>query len=352
MLDEELRVLKGQIPFLGIQQTAIEWTQVPLQPDSEAEKLWLSQEVILANDAQADGRVRALGLEHLAVAAGVRHTALAPLNSGGHMLGYMQVGNKQGGNPFDQDDMRMLAIIAGQVAPLIENTGLVQQSRRRALRAETLRRIASLTASTATLEEIIKFSVQDLARLLQAEMAFALLLDEKKGELRLYRASLFGVNLESTMRLGRLPVDDPEFPFTATGSQKTIMVVDVMEDTGVIPAYRNTALNLHGRSMVVAPLIMRDHGVGEWRTSSFRPRAAAHHLFDHTASSFPAGSRYWKRRPPGNEKMSLVRVPPAAMTLAFAASSSDEKRTMSGAGGRCDGSELMPDAIPLFLVST
>lgn len=36
------------------------------------------------------------------------------------------------------------------------------------------------------------------------------------------------------------------------------------------------------------------------------------YLSDHTASSFPAGSVKWKRRPPGKEKISLTIAPPAA----------------------------------------
>jgi len=61
-----------------------------------------------------------LGLHHLAQAAGIRHTVLMPLASGGRMLGYLQAANKRDGTSFDHHDLRFLAIIAGQAAPLLK----------------------------------------------------------------------------------------------------------------------------------------------------------------------------------------------------------------------------------------
>ena len=263
VMDESQRTLVGQVPFLGIQDSVVEWTRVTLQPGSQAEKLWLSQESLVSGDASSDDRIKALGLEHFVVAAGVRQTALVPLTSSGHMLGYLQVANKQDGSDFDQADLRLLAIIAGQAAPIIENAGLVHESRRRAQRAEMLRRIANLTASSTGLDDILKLSLQELAQLLGADMAFMLLFDESKGELRLHRPSLYGISPEITMRLGRLPVDDPEFPVTATGSAKPLLVGDVTDEPDLISTYRNTAINLHGRSLLATPLVLRKRGIGE-----------------------------------------------------------------------------------------
>ncbi len=263
VMDESQHALVGQTPFLGTQNSVVEWTKVILQPGSQAEKLWLTQESIVSDDASSDVRIQHLGLEHFAVAAGVRQTVLVPLTSSGHMLGYLQAANKRDGSDFDQSDLRLLAIIAGQAAPIIENAGLVHESSRRAQRAEMLRRIANLTASSAKLDEILKLSLQELAQLLGADMALMLLFDEGKGELRLHRPSLFGISPDVTLRLGRLPVDDPEFPNTATGSLKSLLVGDVMDEPDVISTYRNTAINLQGRSILVTPMVLRKRGIGE-----------------------------------------------------------------------------------------
>jgi hypothetical protein len=48
------------------------------------------------------------------------------------------------------------------------------------------------------------------------------------------------------------------------------------------------------------------------------------HTSDHTAKSFPLGSRKWNRRPPGNAKGSTVIFPPASLTLRRLSSRSRE----------------------------
>ena len=174
----------------------------------------------MTSDAPADERIQAYGLHHLALAAGIHATVLMPLTAGGHMLGYLQAANKRDGTAFDAGDVRFLAIIAGQAAPMIENLALVENSRRRAQRAETLRRIASLTSSAATIEEILKFSVLDLARLLQVDAAAIFLVDESRGEMRLHRASMFGIPPDASEVLSRIPTEGLQFTQTVAGNKQ------------------------------------------------------------------------------------------------------------------------------------
>ena len=93
----------------------------------------------------------------------------------------------------------MANVIAGQAATIIDNAVLVQQARQRSQRSESLRRIASLVASSATLDEILRFSVQELAQLLRADIAAGAVnedidLPEFPADLRseLLNDSLFG----------------------------------------------------------------------------------------------------------------------------------------------------------------
>lgn len=95
--------------------------------------------------------------------------------------------------------MRLLDIVANQIAPIIDNFLLVQQGRQRSLRSEALRRIASLASSTATAEEILHYSVQELAHLLQADLGVIFLLDKLSGILRLHLNSLFGLPAEAAL---------------------------------------------------------------------------------------------------------------------------------------------------------
>jgi GAF domain-containing protein len=111
-----------------------------------------------------------LGLADMATAASLRDNALVPLLSSGRMLGYFQVGHHtRGTSAFTTEEIRLMNIVANQAAAIIENVLLVQQARGRAQRADALRRIASLAGSSATLDEILKYSVQELANLFQAD---------------------------------------------------------------------------------------------------------------------------------------------------------------------------------------
>ena len=270
LFDESRHLLQAQNPFQGIPPNVTEMYQAYIEPDSPGEEIWRSGESITATNAAEDTRLKALGIHHVALAAGIVQTVLVPLGAGGRALGYLQAADKRDGSSFDQDDLRLLAIVAGQSASIIENAKLVQDSRRRTQRAETLRRIASLTSSSATLDEILKFSVLDLARLMQADMAAIFLLDENRGELRLHKPSTFGIPPEISADLGRLPIDDPQFPLTVTGSKQQFTSADLGEEESILPLYRPLVERLEIHSAIAMPLIMRERGIGELMIGSLK----------------------------------------------------------------------------------
>jgi len=266
--NENRQVLEGRTPFTGIPDNVVEWYQGLIPNGSPAESQWLSAEPIISKSPE-DSRLELFGLHHLALAAGVHYSVLMPLASGGRILGYLFAADKCDGTPFQEADHRLMAIIAGQAAPIIENAALVQQSRRRAQRAETLRRIASLTGSTANLHEILRYSIIDLARLLQADIATIFLLDETHGELRVHKPSVFGIPPEVVARLARIPIDDPQYPATVTGSRNQFMSGALGEEP-VISLYQPMVDLLGLNSAIDVPLIIRERGIGELMLGSFR----------------------------------------------------------------------------------
>jgi GAF domain-containing protein len=272
--DETRRTLTAQNPFIGVPPQFVEMYSTSIETDSPAEDIWVKQENIVAPNATEDSRLIALGLDHPARAAGIRDTALIPLTSGGRSLGYLQAANKKDGTPFDQDDLRLLAIIAGQAAPIIENANLIQQSVQRALRAESLRRIASLTGSVATIDEILKYSLLELARLLQADIAAIYILDEGLGELRLHQESLYGTPQELSTPVIRISTNHPEYRYTITNSRNTFITDDTHQDARILDLYRPIIEAFEIRSAIGVPLVVREWGLGEiivgsQRTSTF-----------------------------------------------------------------------------------
>jgi len=261
--EEARRRLAAQSPFIGIPEEFVSVYQVTLPPGSEGEEIWLDQQMIIAYPAADDAQIKALGMSGLLQASGLTNVALIPLVSGGRMLGYLQAANKRDGQSFNAEDLRILANISSQSATVIENLLLVKQSQERALRSETMRRIASLTGSVATVDEILAFSLRELARLLRVDMAAIFLTDESRAELRVHPGSLFGVELDVALRIGRISMNSPEYLGTVTGSQRQLFCDELSKDTLVSPIYRLISDVLGINSLINVPVIVRENGIGE-----------------------------------------------------------------------------------------
>ncbi len=269
--DEEKRILQGKAPFHGFPSHLVALYRASVPQNSAAEEIINSQKPIFTINASTDEMWRALGFSDIALAASLRDNALIPLISSGRVLGYMQVGHHhQGAAPFSNDEVRLMDIIASQAAALIENVMLMHQTRSRAMRADTLRRIAILANSSATMEEVLKFSVQALSNLFQADMGAVFLMDESRGEIRLHRESTFGVPEDIPANLIKIFLDDPNYRYTVSGSQKSFISGKLSSDRRVLPAYRPIASTLHVESAIVVPLIAREHSIGELMLGSLK----------------------------------------------------------------------------------
>jgi PAS domain S-box-containing protein len=263
IFNADTRRLQGQIPFVGIPDHFVALYGTEIAPGSPAEEIWLGGETIIAPNAPEDAKLAALGIAHLAQASGIQSTILAPLSIGGRSLGYVQVANKRGTATFTDDDLRILAIIAGQTAPIIENAALLQESRRRTRQAEALRRIAGLAGSAATLDEILKFSLNEVARLLRANHAAILLFDEERYHLRLHEESLFGASPRELRDFAAIPIEDPQYLRSATGSLRAFVYGNGAPDSEVEMLYAPIIRALGDQSALSVPIIVRDRGVGE-----------------------------------------------------------------------------------------
>ncbi len=270
--NENQHVLEGQVPFYGLPQQFMEMYHLPIPPGSLVEKTLLTQDVIISDNAMEDMHWKELGLDPMAVTASLRDTVLIPLISARHMLGYLQASNHiKGVIGFSQDEIRLLTIIANQAAPIIENSNLVLQTRQRAQRAEGLRRIASLAGSAATLDEILKYALQELAELIHADVAAVFLLDQMEGSLRFHRSSLYGDSANLPDRNASLLVDDPQFPFSATGGQHHFSSGHLGEATAIIPFYQQIREFWKCESLIIVPMLVRDRGIGELWLGSQNP---------------------------------------------------------------------------------
>ncbi len=269
LYDEQRRLLEGQMPFQGLPNNVVQIYRTSIPFNSPAEKRILSQEILTTVNAAEDPGWADLGLQDLAQAASMRDTALIPLISAGRFLGYLQLSNhRQGKDLVSTEELRLLNIVANQVAAIVDNALLVQQARQRNQRAEAMRRIASLVSSTATLDEILKYSLQEVAQILQADSGSIFLLDESAGVMRAHVPSTFGVPEELRSALSRLNVKSSAFRMTVAGSQRPFVSGDLSKDSRVLPLYRVLVRKLIMESAMVGPLVVRGQGIGEMMVGS------------------------------------------------------------------------------------
>ncbi|HLF74565.1 MAG TPA: GAF domain-containing protein [Anaerolineales bacterium] len=262
--DESKRTLEAQIPFQGLPKHIVEIYRTSIQPDSPAEKVLSGHDLLVTRNAADSQAWRRLGLQNFAQAASLRESILAPLISGERLVGYLQLSNhRQSALEFSETELRLARTVADQSASIIENAFIVEKSRQRALRSDALRRIASLAASSATLAEILRFSSQELASLFQSDLAAIFLLDEGVGELRLHRESVIGAAADSIAMLARLHMEEPQYRYTVSGSQKPFLSGHLSSDRRVLPVYRPLVTALQVESAIVVPLVVRDRSLGE-----------------------------------------------------------------------------------------
>jgi len=271
LYDENKRTLEAQIPFQGLPTHIVEIYRTTIQPESESEKILTDRKFYMTHNAAEDETWRELGLQNLAQAASLRESVLAPLISGERFVGYLQLSNHhQSPLEFTDAEVRLIKTVANQAAGIIESSFVVERTRQRALRSDALRRISSLAASTATLDEVLRFSLQELGNLFQSDLAAVFLIDEQIGELSLHRASVVGASVDSVEALARLHVDDPQYRLTISGSQKPYISGRLSADRYILPVYRPLVNILQVESAIVVPLIVRDRSLGELMLGSHK----------------------------------------------------------------------------------
>jgi GAF domain-containing protein len=264
LYDDSSRSLQGQIPFQGLPEHIVAIYRTTIEAGSTAEDLLLHQEPIVTHNAADDQAWRDLGLQNFAQAASLRESVLMPMVSNGSLVGYLQLSNHRGSVPqFSEPEISLIKTVADRVTGIIENSFVVERSHQQALRSDTLHRIASLVVSNATLDEILCRSLKEIASLFQSDLGAIFLLDEQLGELQLHRASVYGAAAESMELLARLHVDEPQYRYTISGSQKPFLSGRLSSDRRILPVYRPLVSALQVESAIVVPLVAHDRSLGE-----------------------------------------------------------------------------------------
>jgi len=263
-------LLEAQAPFRGLPENVVAVYRSVIRRDSAGFRILEQTQPLLSMDASNDPALQELGLQEIARLASLRDTAMLPLISGGRFVGYLQLANhRKGAAAFSAEELRLANTVANQAAGIIDNILLVQEARQHGQRSEALRRIASLAASSASLDEILRFSVQELAQLLRADSAAIYLLDEQTHHLRAHLPSAWGVSENVARALARIELDEQSLRTNVvSGTLRPFLSGRVSLDERVKSVYRVIIEALRVESVIVVPLLARDKGLGELQFGS------------------------------------------------------------------------------------
>jgi PAS domain S-box-containing protein len=167
-------------PFLGLPPDFVELYQITIPTNGNQEKSLSLSQVINSSNTSEDLRLKALGLDHPARAAGMHHTLLVPLIVNDDCIGYIQAANKKNGEPFDKFEEKLLTIIAYIIGSTIyksdqkeTNQGLINFTKK-------IISLFQLISSDVKLNGNMQEILQELTQFLNAD--YAALFFAKIGE--------------------------------------------------------------------------------------------------------------------------------------------------------------------------
>ncbi len=279
--DHDWNTLNAQLPFFGLSEQLVELYQVQIAPQGQVARLVQERKPLVFHQAPLDSNCRALGMDHLARAAGLQDMVLMPLLASGRFLGYLQAAWHRELNDIELDRvMRVLQMIVQQATPALENRLLLESSRERANRAESLQRIAALANEATDVAQFQQATLDNMLQLLNGNLILLLTFDKEYSTLRLdiCRKRLFeGVINENSIGL---PIQDPQFPMTVTARMQATYTNDLheqlfyeqVEGPQLLPFYLELFEQLDMRSAIGVPIAIRGNGVGEIWVLSTQPR--------------------------------------------------------------------------------
>lgn len=158
LLDERREFLTIEAA-IGLDDEIIRSTRLPIGA-SIAGYVAKAAEPIVVEDIEKDERFRRINRERYTSAS----LLCVPLIIKGNVLGVINMSNKQTGDGFDKNDLRLLATFASQAAVAIDDARQFEQSRRRLVEFEILHEFSHELASIQTWPRFREVLVGKLSR--------------------------------------------------------------------------------------------------------------------------------------------------------------------------------------------
>ena len=210
-----------------------------------------------------------------------------PLRYGAEVVGVIVV-SKLGLDQFDEDDVRLLEVLAGHAAVAVENARLYDSARREAESATALLEFGRELATASSLGAILQRIVELTAELL-ASPRTSIWLEDDSGWI-LPRA-IHGYNAEASTRFKHQRFDAKQTPFRGLAAEPYILDQEqlasaVFEQIDKGAPYAIAPLDVEGRSGFIVAALAEDGHFGDRETRLLGGLARQAKLAIASASSY------------------------------------------------------------------
>ncbi len=190
-----------------------------------------------------------------------RSICAAPLIANDQLVGTIELATLAP-EAFTEAQLETLQTVAAQSAVAIQNAQLFAETRRRVDESATLFRISTIASTALPADELLQRLMTEIGKLVNAHMGLAMLYNPDTNALEPLLAASFG-ELPQTAADLRISGTDPEFNLSVFHSHTVFRADDAAVDERIASFYRPFVERYHVRSLMAAPLIVRDRGIGE-----------------------------------------------------------------------------------------
>ncbi len=192
----------------------------------------------------------------------------APMLIQGEAIGALIVQDLEREHAFNEDDLRFFSTLADQVAAIIYNTRLLEESRRRALQLETAAEIARDISTSLNLDELLQKAANFIRERLDFYHAAIFLLDPAR-EFAVIREATGEAGLQMKRMGHKLGVGSKSIVGYVAGQGEVLIVNDTSKDA----TYYANPLLPETRSEAALPLKVGERILGVLDVQSARPYA-------------------------------------------------------------------------------
>jgi signal transduction histidine kinase len=228
---------------------------------------------VLISDAQTL-RLHDLGSDSRSVGFPPGHPPMRtflgmPIRLRGVAYGNLYLTEKAGGVDFDEEDVELLTVVAGQAAVAIENARLYEAERTTRSRQERLQLVTDLALAHPDFDDLLSVLLPLISKLVAADTCALFLLDEDSQDLVVRAAVDIGVGLSAEEVIGRTrsPVGHGVVGRVASEA-KPVVIADVEQTSDVNPIVHEIGI----KSLCYVPLLTPGKVVGVLHVGSLSPR--------------------------------------------------------------------------------